>query len=497
MTDPAPELVYFGDSLSDDGNLFDATAGVLPFFVRILLGGPTNAASDGVTHATYTADLTGLSTANYAVGAAESAGSYLLGEVIEDFGLSDLLIVPDDDPSLEFDINMGAQVDRFLGDTAGADLSGTTAMILIGGNDYGNLDPESPTLLADAVAAISGVMDGIENAAQDLAASGVGTIVISTLPPAEFFPEILASDPDEFANSELLFDAHNVALQALIGDLIGDGLNVELLDTGAMAAAIAEDPTGFGLIAPYELTQQDSDVLDDFDNDQVAFWDGVHPTTATHGVLGAHNAHYLDGGEIEILTDDADRAREGGADDLMLGYGGADTMKGGGGDDSGFGGTGQDRMRGQEGGDIASGGAGGDDIGGGGGADVLDGDGGDDLIQGNRGADVLIDGLGSDLALGGGGTDTFIFTQAELIGGTTGDDADVFDGGGGSDTLYMIVAEDQFDALSTGSLQDALDVLGITASNIETFVFVDGRDDLAAELGTEAWYQSADIWGLV
>lgn len=492
----APDIVYFGDSLSDDGNLYAATDGVIPDFIRDALGGDTNSASDGIVHSEYTADLTGLSVENYAVGAARAEGEYLLGDVLDDFGLEPFITVPDGDPSLDFDINLSAQIDRFEADYSGQDLSGTTAVLLIGANDYGALDTSSPTVITDAIATLTGTVISTLTAAFDLAQAGVGTVYISTLPSTSFFPAFYGVDPFEALVADLAFDAHNALIEGAVEDLNLLGGNVEILDTQVIAYAITEDPSGFGLIAPYADTQLESDVLDDFDADQIAFWDDVHPTTATHGVLGAHNAHVLEGGEVHAMTDAGTGLTLGGAqDDLVLAYGGNDVVETGDGDDIVFGGTGNDSIRGEADDDLLSGGSDSDFVSGGSGADVLDGDEGDDLLRGNLGSDVLIDGLGNDTVRGGSGDDTFIYTQASLIGGTDGDDTDLFFGGLGIDTLYLVL-DTAMAALADSDLTLALSQLGLTTTDIENVEVLETRAALS-DLSGEDWYMDADVWGLV
>lgn len=404
------------------------------------------------------------------------------------------------DPRLAFDINLGGQLDRFMQDYGTTDLSDTTAVVLIGANDYGAIDLGTGSPVQDAIATVLQVAASTYAAATSLIDAGVGTVVLSTLPSVTFFPAFVDADPVETLAIDVVFSAHNQFLRSMAEQLSGPDADVRILDTEAMTYAIAEDPTGFGLIAPYTLTQEDSAVLDDFDNDQVAFWDDVHPSTATHGVLGAHNAHFLNDGSIVALTDRRDQATLGGDDDLVLAYGKSDVVNGGAGTDTVFGGTGKDVLRGQDDDDILSGGADNDRLSGGRHQDVLDGDGGDDIVRGNRGQDILIDGLGSDTVLGGSGDDTFIFTQASLIGGTDGADSDEFDGGNGTDTLYLVLDTDMAAELSSELLgadpTSALAALGITASNIENIEVLVERSSLSSFSG-ESWYAAADIWGLI
>jgi len=495
-----PELIYFGDSLTDNGNLYDATEGLFPDELRDELAGPSNAVSDGPTHAAYTTELTGLSTANYAIAAAEAAGSYLLGDLIDGAGLTDELIVPITDPALDFDINLGAQIDRFEADSAGQDLSGSTAFILIGGNDYGNIDFASPTVLADALATMSAAISGVQQAAFDLALSGVGTIVISTLPNIGFFPSLGSLSDGEAAAADLFFSLHNGLLNRTADQLNDLGYNAEVMNLDIVTAAITEDPTGFGLIAQYDQTMLDSNVLDDFDADQVAFYDSIHPSTATHGIMGAFTAHYLNGDAIDALNVADNFSIQGTTNDLVFGYEGADTVVGNAGDDIVFGGSGRDEIFSGADNDLASGGKGSDLVKGMRGNDILDGDSGDDTIIGGAGDDLLIDGLGDDNVSGGYGNDSFIFAERSLIGGGSGTDSDVFNGGMGFDTLYLVLDTLSFDTLAdalTGATPNAaLASLGISATNIEQIEVLDGRADLAS-LSGEAWFDQADVWGLI
>lgn len=497
MPTSPPDIVYFGDSLTDNENLFEAADGLVPRIVLEFLAGPTRAASDGVTHATYTAELLDLTVGNYAVAAARANGVYPMRDLLDDFGAGPFLTVPDDDPRLDFDINLGAQVDRFVGDMGRADLSGTTALILIGGNDYGTLDTESPSVVADAGATIAGVIDNIAQATEDLLGTGIGKVVLMTIPPPRFFPEYASYDTSTKLLVDLVFSLQNQFLK-LLGAEHSD--RVEILDTGPIGKAIAQDPDGFGLIAPYTDTLRKSDVLLTHDPDQVAFWDEIHPSTATHGILGAYNAHFLAGDPIAALSDLPDRAEFGARDNLVLGFRGGDRVLSGRGDDVVFGGAGKDRLRGQENRDILGGGRGADSLSGGRGADLLDGDTGNDLIRGNRGDDVLIDGLGSDTVLGGLGDDHFLFIQANLIGGENGTDSDSFDGGAGSDRLTIVLDDLLYAALAedlTGDTPEAaLRLLGIDAKGIETISVLAGREALSSLDGMD-WHDRADVWGLI
>ena len=493
MTDTtAPTTVFFGDSLSDDGNLDELLNAVLPGFVVRPITGPTDTFSDGPTFAEYAGDALGGESANYAFGSAEAVGSAELGDLLVEWGLDALKTVPDSDPILEFDINLSAQVDRFLDDTAGADLSSTTAFLLIGGNDFlAVLDGDPEAILTDLPLVTAGVVQSTVSAAAELAVAGVGETVVMTVPAPTYFPFSADLNPLEAALAVSAFEQVNALIEAEIAALAEQGLAVEILDITAITDSIALAPDAYGFLAPYDLTITEG-AERSWDDEQVAFWDDVHPSTANHGIVGSFVAAVAEGaevfeggagGDVEIGTEGVD---------IMLGNGGGDRLRGEGGDDVVNGHDGDDLVRGGAGADLVSGGSGADTGIGGAGADTIAGGLGDDILLGNGGADVLIDGLGSDLAIGGAGDDAFVWTEAALLGGEAGD-LDVILGGRGHDTLYVVLTEESF-AAHDGTL-DA-EGLGLGLASIEEIVVLEGLDALD-EVENAPWSEDADLWGLI
>ena len=489
---------FFGDSLTDNGNLFALAQGLVAEPALLSYVGTDGRLSNGPTYAEYVDDLLGVPQGrNHALAGAEAAGTQRLGDFFTELGFSDALLVPPTDPRLDLDTNIGAQVDRFAADMAGTPLGDATGFILAGSNDFLNImtPSDGPVVLAAAVR-------GTLSAATDLLGLGMGDVVISTLPVPTFFPALGALDPTQAAQTIALSQAHTAALRQGVDALRAQGQDVRLLDIQPITRALLDDPAAFGLIAPWTLTLETGapDALARYDEDQVAFWNPLHPTTATHGVLGAYTAFSLEH-EPTTLTIGSDVVATGGAADLVFGLQGNDAISVGRGNDLAFGGSGRDSILAGEGNDLVSGGSGTDLLVGQNGCDILGGGQGSDWIFGNQGRDVLIDGLGSDRCWGGSGADQFIFTQAELIGGKTGTDADVFVGGSGTDTLWVVLDSDAAskpgcDAVTGSDPQAVLDTLGIRITGIEEVRFIHGRSGLEAMSG-EAWYQQADIWGLV
>jgi len=494
-------IVFFGDSLSDPGNLYALGDGLITEETREALAGPTQSVSDGIVFTEYMELLLepGTGVYNYAIAGAQTIGTMTLGDMVANFGYEDEILVPLDDPQLDIDVNLGGQVDRFTQDFAEQDLSDFTAFILIGANDYSGLDPSDPqSAIEDAIGQFVASVGTTLGTAVELAVSGVGNVVISTLPAPAFFPRTVDFTPTEAALADLLFSLHNAALNAGVEVLSALGFEVEIVDLRAITDAILDDAESFGLIAPLaeDMEINDGAVLDDFDPDQVAFYDDVHPSTATHGVIGAYMTHAVEGGPIVEGSDGADAVTGGDEGDLVLANAGDDVVQGGDGDDLLFGGADDDTLDGQGGDDLLSGGSGHDALTGGLGNDIMDGDGGDDVMRAGFGDDLLVDGLGSDTALGGFGSDDFVFTQSGLIGGDGAPDDDLFIGGAGFDTLYLVLDDATAEAFGENVSDEELAALGITAIGIEEVVVMSGRDDLAL-LSHEDWFATADVWGLI
>ncbi|WP_353471659.1 hypothetical protein PVT71_10115 [Salipiger sp. H15] len=128
-------------------------------------------------------------------------------------------------------------------------------------------------------------------AARELHSAGVATVHFGTLPVGSFFPVSDALDDMTSGLSGLAVDLYNELLAARASGLRGEGIGVEMIDYGAVASAITEDPGGFGIIAGR------SEFLIDgapFDSDQVGFWDPIHPAEAVHQAWGAYAAFVME-----------------------------------------------------------------------------------------------------------------------------------------------------------------------------------------------------------
>ena len=480
MRTPYKTLYYFGDSLTDAGNLFDLVRFWLPFLPEYDVFGPKGAVTNSDTHATYTGRIDGDTVENYAVASARAVG--------EQTPL----------PLSSFDINLGAQIARFQADTGGTVDKGAAAVLFVGSNDFNELlrgidiETTTPEALETAVqSGIAAVLDQVTETTLTLLEAEVKTVYLGTLPASSFYPSFDGSDLASRIAADDAVMAYNEALIAQGEALKSAGFRVEVLDYAALAHAVTEDPSGFGIRADRQDYLINGSI---FDSDQVGFWDGLHPAEAIHQAWGAYANLIMAGGTTTTLPDLGGEAIEDGRANVVFAGGGDDVVRLNGGDDVGFGGTGSDDMRGSAGRDLLSGGRGNDLLLGQRDEDVVNGGAGDDIIRGGRDDDILLDGLGNDQVYGGRGEDAFVFVQTTLEGANTTFN-DVFRGGPGHDTLYLVLDDQTF--ASFDAENPDLSALGVTTNKIENIVAVNGRADLINVLGDNPLFEGGDLWGLL
>ncbi|MBM1222014.1 hypothetical protein JQU17_14020 [Ponticoccus sp. SC2-23] len=503
-------LLFFGDSLTDPGNLAAQAGLILPQFIVNALGDDGRATNGPVWAEVLVDKLDVASSYNYAVAGGEAAGELAIGDYIAGFGLTPFVTVDEGDPLLDWDMNLGGQVDRFMADMQTDNISNATAVLLVGLNDFGNLDLTAPLgeLLDLAEAVALNALNAIVEATSTLYSVGaVSSVILMSLPSLSFFPAFFEqSDEIKVAADEIIsqFNATLDQFRLDAADLL-PGLDISVLPLEALTEAVTDDATGFGFLAPQSdtLTGSSQDILDAYDEDLFAFWDSLHPTAALHQVIAQYTEFLAaSGGTLNALTEAADTIFQPfiADDSIVFGYGGDDAIGVGSGNDVVFGGSGSDTVMLMGGDDMASGGDGDDRIFGRMGNDVLAGGLGDDVLGGGQGNDVLIDGLGNDILRGWTGDDTFIWTDAALLGPDPDYGTQTFDGGDGFDTLYLVVQAEVFqayqDALDGASPIEDLASIGLTVIDIEEILLINERDGLDA-FSTEAWYTDADLWGLI
>ena len=528
---PFDQLFFFGDSLSDDGNIYELSSRLLQ------VGLPpdgfgynqkfTNVEVDG-NGAVWTEEvpsLLGLATEdadNFAFGAAQALGSAtatsILGEAdqlvrsevdLDDFDGDTLteeakaLLAGSgvlDKLSTVNSLNLTGQVTNALASVQGQFNKGTAASFLIGGNDYTNFTPDQ-----DPQAFITNLITTILSNAAQVAAAGADTLIyvtqplLSSAPVGEQLVSALieqglsaAEAASALGQLDQLIDVQNQQVAAgfqVLGQQFGT--EIKIVDLAQLGEEIQADLSGFGfkfgdsrllstgadtsdfqdfnnngipdvgvepdtneiidLPLPFVSTDLNGDGKEDifvaanpesleFDLGEIAFFDAVHPSAATHDLIANFYVASLTQ-NVSFLTGTTDAFLGGPHEDLIFAKTGDDTVEGKRANDVIFGGLGDDVLFGSKGHDIVVGGAGNDLVIGNLGADVVAGSEGDDRLRGRRGSDILIGGGGNDDMSGGSGNDLFI--QAVDRKAIT---RDIIRGGLGYDSLFLEVDSGDFEA---------------------------------------------------
>ncbi|MGL4242413.1 MAG: SGNH/GDSL hydrolase family protein, partial [Beijerinckiaceae bacterium] len=448
----------------------------------------------------YLDDRIGVSSRNFAFGGAEASTEAT-------------------DSPLQAGINLTAQVDRYLAGLGGQPApDGTAAALFIGNNDYLRFtpDPTSPLPIEVQVAQVVGSVIGSINAqVQRLIAAGVDKILLFTLPSVAVTPLGNSLSPAALAGAEAINAANNGALATLAATYAAAGVDVTLVDTARFARELDADAETFGIlqsdipiVGPTGLTG----ITNVFAPDEIAFMDGIHPTTAAHGATAAFVAATLEADRVQLLGAGNDTVTTLFGDDFVMSGLGNDRISVGFGEDTVLAGAGDDTVDGGFGDDVLSGGGGNDIVRGGFGDDLLAGNAGDDRLEGGFGDDVLIAGRGSDVLEGGFGDDIFYIKNEAGAA-----DSDVVRGGFGRDVLRIELSADvwassafqqEFDALLArscwGEFNGTLATLGLTLTDIErievyigdTLVEAHGRT-IRAGADQQRLIADAELWNFI
>lgn len=241
-------MVVFGDSLSDTGTVFRATNGLYPPDPPYFQGRYSN----GRVWVEYLADRLNLSASkinNFACGGATS-GSNSNG------------LVP----------GLLSQVQSFTPTNARVDAA-ALYVLWAGANDY--LQGAS-----EATTPVKNVMDAIES----LSGAGAKRILVANLPNLGQLPA--TRNTSKSTNLTALTEAHNQGLRRslkLLGQQQPD-LKIMVLDANALYQEAITQSAKFGFTNVTGACVSGSSACSH--PEQFLFWDGIHPTTTAHQVLG-------------------------------------------------------------------------------------------------------------------------------------------------------------------------------------------------------------------
>jgi phospholipase/lecithinase/hemolysin len=185
-------------------------------------------------------------------------------------------------------------VGRFLGDFGGQAPSDATYVIWIGSNDVGDFlespttnDPDGDeTILEAAGTAVVGSV-------QALAVAGARSFLVLNVPNPALTPLLAGLEDGAKLQVQFLTQLYNgnvaAALEMVQAGLAQAGIEITIrqFDADATLTAIVANPGQFGLQNATESCLAFGVIVNVICKtpQQYLFWDGLHPTTAAHGIL--------------------------------------------------------------------------------------------------------------------------------------------------------------------------------------------------------------------
>lgn len=281
------QLVVFGDSLSDTGRLASLSASLNLPGIGTVPSAPyvDGRFSNGKVAVEYLAGSLGLGagqTLNYAYGGATS------GAFNAHFGIDELV-----DPGLTAaalplrTTGLQSQLGMYQSDLAAAGKSASSSalyMVWGGANDFLYADPSVYVSQAAAMTFIQGVVTNMVGTVQTLYAMGARDFLLPTLPDLGITPRAIDSGAFVSGGATKLSFAFNSALLGAY-DKLALALPDEHFHTFDTFTASRLAANGFANATEACLTTGDGTGCAGY-----MFFDDVHPTTATHRILGLQMA---------------------------------------------------------------------------------------------------------------------------------------------------------------------------------------------------------------
>jgi phospholipase/lecithinase/hemolysin len=259
------QVVFFGDSLSDTGNLY-AASGVPaspPYYNGQFSNGPVWTQN--------LANLLGLSANPSLAGGTNYAWA---GATVIDYGRS-MPVLP-------------LQLQTYLGSTGGIADSGALYVILGGGNDINDASLNPATAAGNIIAAAKSV-DGMVDT---LYAAGARNILVGNLPNVGRTPLAASLGPAGAAGATALSQLFNGTLQTLLNasEAKDTGLDLDRLDLYGLLETVTANPAAYGFDNVTDACKSGPSGLPGTvcaSPDSHLFWDDFHPSAAGHRLIAA------------------------------------------------------------------------------------------------------------------------------------------------------------------------------------------------------------------
>ena len=275
-------LVVFGDSLSDNGNLYAVTGGTTPlsppYFQGRFSNGPVFTELLGFNAGRYTAGAPVTGSVNYAFGGARTDSA----------------------------ANPPGMRNQLLAYTGGGGTFGSNDLVSVlgGANNIFQAFPAAAgnplTAQATMQAVATGAAADINFIVNSVAGAGAGTILVTNLPRMGITPGFSAGSIG--ASGSALADFSGTTFNsALVAGLFGvaaanPNSNIILMDLYKISDPLAGNPGLFGLTNASTACFNGVTVC--ADPDSYLYWDSVHPTAAGHRLIAQLAADYLYYGDL-------------------------------------------------------------------------------------------------------------------------------------------------------------------------------------------------------
>ena len=261
------QLVVFGDSLSDNGNLFAITEaeGIKPPQPPFPPYGET---FDGT--GPFPGRFTdGQNWVDYFPQVANSFGVYVpsVNAFFKDHMGTNFAIGGSTSEVL------ASQISTYLNSPIGQNPANDLCVIWIGANDFFNPTPISPKVTAE----------NIRNGIAQLSRAGARTFIVINAPDISLTPRVMATPTIIQAAKQFVFTVNALLEVEILPFAWLHRITVEIVDINAIFIPLVLNPSKFGFTnstgAAIDPTTYALLVTDP--NDYV-FWDGFHPTTGAH-----------------------------------------------------------------------------------------------------------------------------------------------------------------------------------------------------------------------
>ena len=252
LGNPVTCVVVYGDSLSDNGNLYGASGQPgWPYYM--------GRRSDGPVAVEYLASVLGVPLIDFAwIGATTGVGNYADGGTTTSFGSLPL-------PGM---LTMFNSTKGMLGPYTGG------LFVVWGGpNDFlapSPLDTTPGAMIARSVGDLLTIVTGLQ-------IFGATNILVPGMPDVGLTPYLQSLGPAAAAQASAFTDAFNAALAGSLP------AGVSYFDTASLVRSMVANPSAYGLTNVTDPCFDGSTVCGD--PNQYLFFDSFHPTTAASAIL--------------------------------------------------------------------------------------------------------------------------------------------------------------------------------------------------------------------